>query len=326
MGMRANSDNIWHSADCEPPAAAGSTTTLDRLTPFALRARRKITHVLRDANSVQRLTTRLDSNMCRQWCKSKFRAANGFPEILIETTSHCNYRCPFCPQGRTPRPEAYMTDAFFQRIIDELADMKYRGMVALNVNNEPLTHPHIVDFARLVSEKLPACEPLIITNGSLLTEEMFKAFLSMNNPPRLKINDYTRGHKVLARVRDYLKHLPPHLRDTDHVRLHKRSFDESMNNRAGNIPGATPKGHERQLMCMLPFRELLIAADGTVPLCCSDYRYEAVMGDARTQSLMEIWTGEPFAAVRRGLMESGRGAVPLCRNCTHLDLDPFDEP
>lgn len=326
MTTHAKGEMVWRADPCEKTATAKPAFPLDALTPYALRARRKISHLLGQHETVLRLTTQLDSAMCRRHCRTQYNAAAGFAEINFETTTHCNYRCPFCPQGIDPRPAEYMADDLLERIIDELAYIGFRGTVGLNLINEPLTHPHIMQFTHLVADRLPDANISIFTNGALLTEDMFKEFMSLPNPPYMKINDYTRQHNILPRVKTYLKHVPEHLKNTSRIRLAERSYDEKLSNRAGNAAGPDANAFHQRLMCTSPFQQLCIAVDGTVPLCYADYKYQCVMGDTRTQSLLDIWTGRKFADIRRRLLETGRRGIPLCHKCDAVCLDHFDQP
>lgn len=59
-----------------------------------------------------------------------------------------------------------------------------------------------------------------------------------------------------------------------------------------------------------------ILSDGRVCLCCMDYGQEVILGDVRSQSLQEIWTGPQYTKLRRQIT----GAEPspdsfLCKRC-----------
>ena len=79
-------------------------------------------------------------------------------------------------------------------------------------------------------------------------------------------------------------------------------------------PDPDPNWH-RPTACVLPFRDLNIWADGKAVVCCEDWNEEHVVGDLNTQTLKEIWTGEPLAAVRRKHIARQGHDVPLCAKC-----------
>jgi hypothetical protein len=69
--------------------------------------------------------------------------------------------------------------------------------------------------------------------------------------------------------------------------------------------------------CVLPFRDLNIWADGKAVLCCEDWNEEYVVGDMNTQTMKEIWHGEPLATVRRKHRARCGHEVSLCAKCNN---------
>lgn len=64
--------------------------------------------------------------------------------------------------------------------------------------------------------------------------------------------------------------------------------------------------------CFHPFAALHVLRDGTVLTCCHDWRHRHPAGNLATQSLEEVWDGEPLRRCRAALW--GR-AVDRCPNC-----------
>ncbi|HOG28864.1 MAG TPA: SPASM domain-containing protein, partial [Vicinamibacterales bacterium] len=52
--------------------------------------------------------------------------------------------------------------------------------------------------------------------------------------------------------------------------------------------------------CSWPWSTLVLLCDGRVVCGCADPYAARVVGDARTSTLHEIWTGAPMAALRAG--------------------------
>jgi len=69
-----------------------------------------------------------------------------------------------------------------------------------------------------------------------------------------------------------------------------------------------------QHFCVFPWRQLAILVDGKATACCVDSEGEIVLGDARVQSVREIWEGEPLARIRRGFLQ-GRDVEERCARC-----------
>ena len=67
--------------------------------------------------------------------------------------------------------------------------------------------------------------------------------------------------------------------------------------------------------CNQPWQRMIVARDGMVYPCCSDWYCTYPIGDAKKQSLKEIWTGKPMEDLRN-LNRAGRlNDADPCKNC-----------
>lgn len=107
-------------------------------------------------------------------------------EIWLDITEQCNFRCTYCFVDKHPKR---MTEETMEKVIDTLYDLKQKhgyGQIQLFMaGGEPLSEFHlikkIVEKVRKIEAKhKPAFYLKIITNGSLLTEEIAK-YLRDNN-------------------------------------------------------------------------------------------------------------------------------------------------
>ena len=76
-------------------------------------------------------------------------------------------------------------------------------------------------------------------------------------------------------------------------------------------PGAKLKGR-----CLYPFLHARVSFSGKVYFC-PFIRVE--VGDLTSQSLEEVWTGEPYVALRKRLLEAE--LFPVCRRCCKVELE-----
>ncbi len=72
---------------------------------------------------------------------------------------------------------------------------------------------------------------------------------------------------------------------------------------------------QSQIPCRLPFTELVIGWDGRAFLCCLDVEGEVVVGDAKKESLGEIWQGKRLKVIREKLLALEVDELKLCANC-----------
>lgn len=72
-----------------------------------------------------------------------------------------------------------------------------------------------------------------------------------------------------------------------------------------------------RVTCRFPWTRLTVTWDGDVVPCCYDYDKRLILGNAASQSLKQIWNGEPMRRLRREFLDN-RVSNPLCRNCDYL--------
>lgn len=66
--------------------------------------------------------------------------------------------------------------------------------------------------------------------------------------------------------------------------------------------------------CGRPFREVTVAYDGAVTLCCDDWRKEYIVANVQEMKLRDIWRHPKFEAARARLFQKDRNFGP-CREC-----------
>lgn len=75
------------------------------------------------------------------------------------------------------------------------------------------------------------------------------------------------------------------------------------------------KGRLKPRACVLPFRQMVIAWDGRVGLCCEDIFLEHQLGEVMKAPLLEIFNNKAYQMVRRLHEKGHREKIPLCREC-----------
>lgn len=276
------------------------------------RACRKVAYWRGDGRRVARWSNLMASDVVMKTLRTHFNPAIP-PVVSVEINTDCNYKCPFCPQSSYQRPVRYITRQGFQHVVEDLKTLDYSGLFVLSVNNEPFLHPLLFDFCAIVSDELPKATACLISNGALIEEEHIIGLAKLARPPVLTIDDYTPDHRVSKRMREWLARAEA---KTMSVKLEARSWGERISNRAGNQPGCTTVPADyRDIVCAWPFGGLFFNPELKAFLCCSDYRYEMMVGDLNRQSLMEIWNGDPLKRVRLAMLVPDRSQIPLCARC-----------
>jgi radical SAM protein with 4Fe4S-binding SPASM domain len=82
-------------------------------------------------------------------------------------------------------------------------------------------------------------------------------------------------------------------------------------------------------ICPTIFYNLNIDFDGSVAPCPLDWAHITTLGNAKEQSLADLWNGPTLNALRRQHLRGQRAAHPLCGKCTTLEycnvdmIDPY---
>lgn len=86
-----------------------------------------------------------------------------FDRVYIEISNICNLQCSFCPE--VLRPKKLMAPESFKHVVQQVKP--HTKAVTLHVMGEPLAHPQITEFLRILEEERL---PLILTSNGLLLE------------------------------------------------------------------------------------------------------------------------------------------------------------
>ena len=68
------------------------------------------------------------------------------------------------------------------------------------------------------------------------------------------------------------------------------------------------------LWCDRMFKQIYILADGRVVLCCVDWEQTTIMGDARRESVFDIWHNNKYQEYRRNFLNGDLRGM-LCNKC-----------
>jgi MoaA/NifB/PqqE/SkfB family radical SAM enzyme len=255
----------------------------------------------------------------------------------LEVTNRCNLRCTFCPtaDGRMERAKGFMDPALFERTLDGAGRLEFALLFQWG---EPLLHPRFFDLAS--SARRRGIRTLVTTNGTLLNETRIAGLLRAGlDRVTVSVDGDARTHEAvrgvpLSETRDAVERL---VRARD-AGGHATAVDVSMvvapeteegtraflaaftgvADRVQTIPLLT-RG-TRRTRCREPWRGgLVVLQDGRVTVCCVDHDGVLAVGDARKETLREIWRGAKMRALRRA---HATGDLPaLCAGCTEYPTD-----
>ena len=100
--------------------------------------------------------------------------------------------------------------------------------------------------------------------------------------------------------------------------------EKRANTTVQNTEGQYKLPLEQKDTCTYIFYAAAINADGTVSACCPDWDQKLIVGDARKESLKNIWNSKSFNALRRQHLEGRRCNNNICYNCGHIKYSQID--
>lgn len=276
--------------------------------------------------------------------------------IRIETSSACNLRCQHCPTGLNYQRgnRGIMGMKLFHHILEQMRNMPFLQDCVLYLGGEPLLNKNLATMCRLVKEQTPVKYTLFNTNAMLISNEICDE-LSQSGVDIIEIsidghspeeNDFIRrGSKYDLIVRnvsmlrdrlpdtriiiantivrrpgdppepeppDFLRKDFPGLAINSHYAMKWPGFDSSKS-ALTNLGTAVECARE---YCRKPFTEMVVRENGDVVLCCYDILGQHVVGNALSQSLIEIWQENFYQKLRNNMVQNRLEHLPkICQNC-----------
>jgi radical SAM protein with 4Fe4S-binding SPASM domain len=232
--------------------------------------------------------------------------------VNIETTAFCNRKCFFCfNHDRFPkREQGIMDESIFQKVIADLATLKFAGRLSPHSFGEPLLDkrlPALMEYAR---KKLPLCFIDIHTNGDLLEEGLLVTLLN-KGVDHFLITNYDDADKPL--LEDLARRYPFPVTFRSYKTFRKTD-------RAGAI---FRRGTTLRAPCLRPSSALVVNWKGNVVLCCHDFYQSCSFGNVKEQSLSDIWYGPEFSEYRKQLAAGNRTIAKICTNCDDEGAVPW---
>jgi radical SAM protein with 4Fe4S-binding SPASM domain len=278
---------------------------------------------------------------------AKNQIVSDYPLLVdLELASICNLRCPMCytisPEFRKHVNAKIMDFGMFKRVIDEIGGKV--PALRLSLRGESTVHPQFIDAVRYAREH-GIREISTLTHGGRLTLDFFKqaqeagidwitisidglkeVYERIRKPlkfdellDKLKaIKDYKAEHGLVKPVIK-VQGIWPAIQDDPqgfYDTFKPISDLVAFNPLIDYLGKDTDIEHLEDFTCPQQYQRLVIGADGLVMKCSNDEENREVIGDARIQTVHEIWHGKKMQEVRemqlrpRGFMNS-----PVCRKC-----------
>ena len=229
-----------------------------------------------------------------------------FELIHIEVHSYCNRTCWYCGNSYINRKfRKYLPEETFLKVLNDLAKINYKGIMAFTGFNEPLADEII--FTRLNQAKrlLPKVTYWMNTNSDYLDMVVLwrleKLGLNLLNIQLYDGKD--KAHIIASKLQIKIKQTinePDWVEYTSRyrslkIRLYWQDFTKTGTTR-GDIKINNSK---RNSPCMQPFYATYIHYNGDVMPCCNMRPEEnKSLGNVNKESILNIWMNKKYLKFR----------------------------
>lgn len=293
----------------------------------------KIEHKFLDPNIPRK------DRVLRQHLEASVRESTSppfFSLIEFNLSGLCNRTCVFCPRSNPevyPNVNEHIPLELYEKIMGELAEVKYDGVILYSAFGEPLLYKAIEAILEITKRYCPEAKIETVTDGDFVTPAKLRS-LFQAGLDTLLISMYDGPHQVEefkavmaeagvseSQVILRTRWLPP-----------EENYGITLSNRAGMIElpqaGVAKLTEPLKRACYYPFYQALVDYDGAVLLCPHDWGKKLVVGNLNHQTIHEIWDGSLMRRARRNLANSDRN-FPPCDKCdvdgTLIGKDHFQE-
>jgi MoaA/NifB/PqqE/SkfB family radical SAM enzyme/SAM-dependent methyltransferase/glycosyltransferase involved in cell wall biosynthesis len=270
-----------------------------------------------------------------------------FPEYFcIETTNKCNLHCVMCPRDTMTRAEGTMDMELYRKIVEDCSNF-VEHILGFDVfmDGEPL-------LDNLLEERIKIAKNAgirfveIATNGTLLTKSRAKTLIEsgldniiisledIDKDVHERIRRGSNYNKIISNLENLIAIRNEAGSTTPQITVRMLGFEENTSRREAFLEhwktkveqvivqplhnfggGAEPFGKKvihPNRECDYLWTTMVILVDGTVPLCCLDYDGVHRLGNARHESVYDIWHGEKFKEYRERFRNC---QIDMCNHC-----------
>jgi radical SAM protein with 4Fe4S-binding SPASM domain len=243
-------------------------------------------------------------------------------KIQLSVTDMCNRKCNICPHVDPkifPNKKVWMTIDTAQKLAKDLLSNNYTGVVSISGYGEPLLHKQIFN---IISE---------FTKRGIKTRLHTNADLIIKNKVNYKILDRLLLDEIVVSIYDgpeqYVKYksfLLTRFKNTKLIfrDLYVKDVKEeiisliNLRNRAGTL---FESNKQISSPCHRPLYNIQIDWDGSVLICCDDWKRKITYGNINDDSISNIWKNNSSLNEHRKLLLSGkRDNILTCSGCNSM--------
>lgn len=264
-----------------------------------------------------------------------------FPEIIqLQTFSLCNNSCPYCPYPdvKNEVPMGKMPTLTIKRIIDEFID-KGGSFFIPYLQNEPLLDERFLSILDFIRDKSDI--PIEISSNCILLNAKMRGCLIKYSNIQFVLHLNKFNTKESENARQFLNLEPENVivtifkgytSDTELEKWLEYAKKNDINlkiinpsSRSGNVDIHELKPHifrkvfnyfqSKSCSSLRSRKWIHILWNGTVILCCQDWRREVVLGNINNSSIEEVFNNNLFSQIRKYILGENTPSDFICRKC-----------
>jgi radical SAM protein with 4Fe4S-binding SPASM domain len=289
--------------------------------------------------------------------------------VFIDPSAACNFKCKFCFNADKSRTHhEIMPFPLFVKIIDDLKKFPHKlKAIRLYAYGDPLMNVRLPDMVEYAKRACVTDFVEFTTNGWWLKPDLNRRLvdagldaitISVPGLDEKKIQEVC-GQKVnisryIANIKDFYEHkgncrvhvkltnynLTPGSEEVFHLLFGDICDEISIDNVVpiwagikGDIKVPDKNIYMREIepveVCPYCHYHLTINANADVTPCFTDWKHLNLLGNAKTESIVDIWNGEKLKQFRINNLKGIK--ADICKSCGQLiwgqpdNLDPFRE-
>lgn len=256
-----------------------------------------------------------------------------FPEIIqIQTTSYCNKACGYCPYGEVSReqPMGIMLMHTVKKLVDEFVEKG--NFLVPYLQAEPLLDTRIFKILDYIRQKSDI--PMELSTNCILLNQKVRHRLAEYSNIQFILHLDSFNSKASENAKRFLT-LPlqnvliilfsgfTSRNDVENWLRYGREHEVAVKvltacSRANNVVAIPSVTRSSGASCMgLRTRKWIhVLWDGTVILCCQDWRRTVVLGNVANHSIEDVFNSELFNRTRQYVSGINTPSSFLCRKCS----------
>lgn len=245
-----------------------------------------------------------------------------FSLFEINITGRCNRFCEFCPRSDRnvfPNKNEDISMELYKKIMEELRELIYDGIIAFSGFSEPLFHKDIYDLISLARKSCTKSRIELYTNGDLLdVDQLVRLFGSGLTSIHISMYDGPEQIEKFSIMRDAAGIRSEQFILRERFLTQDEGYGLTISNRAGMVNfqklGMKRLNEPLKSKCYYPFYMMFVDYTGDVIICSHDWGKKLIAGNLKKKSVVEVWTGRIMNNVRKNLAMEDRGFSP-CNEC-----------